>query len=241
MTLVVAQVAARTSAGVAALLYLLLPGIVFVKAVMIARRRVADLSRFDQLGYALAGGVGSLLAVVVAWRAVGGPALTLGAVSERPVSTLLAGVVVQSAAAASMGYGWGAYLRRLSGVEPSLTLDDRAEPWEYTSRKLRRMDGVTVVRTDGTEVRGVVSRYGSVAADLVLASPKVRERVDGEVRNEYRLGNEAYLSADDVAEIHWADDQYGVDEAPPGAPPSGGSQLPMSEADTHEPPSQRDD
>lgn len=82
------------------------------------------------------------------------------------------------------------------------------------------MDVVTVVRSNGTEIRGVVSRYGSgnEAPALVLASPKVRERIDGEVRNEYRLGNEAFLSAEDIAEIHWEDDEYRVDDVPPGAP-----------------------
>lgn len=219
MTLAVAQVAPETSTGLAALLYLLLPGIVFVKTVMIARRRVATLSRFDQLGYVLAGGVGSLLALVVAWRFLGGSALSVDAAFERPVTVLLAGVGVQSAIAAAMGYGWGSYRRWRSDVGPPRTWDDRVQPWEYTSEKLRRLDVVTVVRSDGTEVHGVVSRYGSGddAPALVLASPKIRERVDGQVRNEYRLGNEAFLSADDIWAIHWEDDEYRVDDVPPEA------------------------
>lgn len=125
---VIAQIAPGTSAGLAALLFLLLPGIVFVKAVMIASRRIADLSRFDQLGYVLAGGVGSLVFVVGGRRLLGGTRLTLDAVFTRSVTVLLTGVVVQSVVAVIIGYSWGRFLRAGSDIEPSRTWDDRDQP-----------------------------------------------------------------------------------------------------------------
>lgn len=180
---------------------------------MMAERKVNTLNRFDKLGYVLAGGVFSLLALLTVIELFLEYSIKWQAVGSRPIKHQLVAVSLQSILAAGSGYIWGRIKYHQNPPRKAKTWDDREQPWDYVIDKIRQEE-VTIITKSGEEIQGVVSRFGSgnSVGDIAVGSPTRIERQHGQIQKEYQSGNEALISKDDIAQIHYEDDQYNIDD-----------------------------
>ena len=139
------------------LLYLILPGLAFVKLMVIIYQSPDILSRYDRIGYALAGSVisGIIILFIIKYCISDyypASANNLGKIS--PLA-LLAGVVLQTTIAGLLGVAVGSIRRQVSDQERNF--NDRQQPWDYTTGEIREEEVLIRTETNGC-VQGIVAR-----------------------------------------------------------------------------------
>lgn len=189
------------------LLYLILPGLVFVKAFLQSQYKPDTLDNYDRVGYALAGSTVSLLVILLLYKFCfySGPEgeLTANNIVSEPLVVLLSGVVAQCVIAAMFGAIVGGVKRWNEDVPRNFS--DREQPWEYTSDEIRDEE-VQIVLKDGSEVEGIVARYGLGAENgSVVLSPTI-----GHHQRHLEIGSEhstdaAHIEGDAIMAIHFLD------------------------------------
>lgn len=199
--------------GFAFALVFLMPGLIFVKLAKRGERKVEAMTRLDKIAYALAGSWSSLVVIFSIHYLRGFKAFGLFDLPALSAAAFLIFIGLQSVVSGGIGYLWGRLLNYNREDGKTKTLEDREQPWKYIANKIRQ-EKVKIVTSNGHEIHGVVSRYGSGtdAGDITLGSPRFIVRSGSSEIDDYTLGNEAYISSSDIAQIHYNDEEYIVDD-----------------------------
>lgn len=184
----------KVSIDVATLLFLLVPGLIGMKAFLRAYVKLDDLSRIDKLaasimigGFALAIPLfvlnwecwtDQLAAFLVhprspdyqAWTRTGtwcsdADVMTVERLSKVPIVVIVLLVSIQSTFVGSVSYAAG---KGLNWWEDGPPRESKyvEQPWEYASKKTaRESDRATVITTESEEIRGTIHRIGSPSED----------------------------------------------------------------------------
>lgn len=200
-------------AGPLYLLYLILPGLAFIKSMVVSYRSPDTLSRYDRLGYALAGSVVSGLALLGFLKLCAPGVESVKPAEFSSISTflILSGVMAQSILASMFGIIFGG-IRRIS-ADSDRNFNDRQQPWDYTSDEIREEE--VIIRTkSGEECQGIVARYGqgNEVGDLVVSPIDPNSRTELEVGDSNETDG-LYVRQDAVSEVYFVDeeqeDEYG--------------------------------
>lgn len=200
------------------LLFLALPGLVFVKTFIFADRRPDTLDRYDKLGYLLIGGVFSSIILLGGWRASGNGVILGDQLGNFSLLAILTAVLLQSSVAGVLGlvlgvlrYSFGdsilewsrQKLRRVTR-DVGRKFNDRQEPWEYVIENIREQE-VKVNLTDGTSITGYVARFSSGPSRRTLALSPIEPDRRTEIGPDDLRTNAVYIHDSDISHIWFRD------------------------------------
>lgn len=217
--------------GITYIVFLLLPGYIAVRFSLRANNKLDDFERFDKLVYSALGGVVTLAVLLMlvenCWifgalhsglgLVASGPwcrkPMGVSDVSSMPLVYLVGGISAQSLLAVILGHVHGYFtLRRRQNIESA---DYAKQPWDVAEDWVEDGDKISVVTTDGAEIRGRLGEMGlrTKRRDVLLSAPRHvhRDRSGQEVHVGDPFANQLYLSQREISRIV-LHESYGIDE-----------------------------
>lgn len=225
--------------------FLLIPGLVALKAFLRTFVKLDNLSRLDKLvlGVILGGltlGASLFLLNINCWTSQisalasglpeytqwgdsevwcqSGDVVTISTLQSTPLFVLLSLVMVESVSAAVVFGLLGYIFNRLSDGPPRKPKFIE-QPWEYVSGEtIREEESATVITHNGEEIEGVIYRIGSPSEDydLLLSEPKqIYRNNEGDVTNKRPLGSYSYHHYRDISQVQFRHLGSYPEEEPP--------------------------
>jgi hypothetical protein len=165
------------------------------------------LSRYDRIGYALAGSVASgiVLLLIVKYCMTDYYPISGNNLGSLSLLAILSGVVIQTGIAGFLGIAFGSIRLRVS--DQKRNFNDRQQPWDYAAGEIREEEVLVRTKTNGC-VQGIVARYGQgkQAGDIVISPVGPRNREELEVGDSDET-DALYVRQSSISEIHFVDDE----------------------------------